>query len=1043
MATPSAIPSSPSSSSPSTPFSSPPPALTAATPAAMDTTSAQAWPAPNATSSAIPAASTGPDSEATSSSAKPKRKVQDAFGNDKNMSLAALKRNFLKVKGRIVDTSKAVNMIRDIQEEKAQLEQALAQKTANVANTSNDASQLLIQARQETETLQRKLQVTESHIAEQATKSRAMEMLNTQLTEKARASDKLEAELAEARKDLAKANKDRDQANRKLSESREAVMKMEAEKMSRAKWLECEKKKWEEAQQIQVVELQDQIKELQEEVEELKENGHGDEMAVDFLEASMIKDELAEVRSELAQKNDQLKSKTTELEKTASELRAVKETMEEMKVTIEALEQNQSDDFEEVIPGEKSKGPAAATLHPGASTKDLSLSMTQPVQPPRSDLAQVASSDQMNLALRTLDDLKSQFSILSWTRDSKASEQAIATLESKVMELTKEKESLQQELLQRIMTPPTALETRVIQLTKEKDALQQELLQRIMAPAPIHLEAKVLQLTREKEALQQELVQRIMAPSAPPTRLLVEPHSTGSTVTPPNTVNARDNQREKSTDDKMLDLTGDMEIDLREPKHHQVRNQNAVHPLDLDDGSNTDWDIQGPTQPLPAPSMIKPLPRKSVTLSPTSESASSARTAPPSMFMPRSTTPKKLGKKVSAVPPPNLTSGKQANLSEAGSSKPSTRKVAKPRSTKKSASSKFDISQLEIRNISTNPFIPCISNPDIYFSVLMNSAIVHDSQPNTKLSTVATILPEKLDVLFQAVHAKAKEITPKVAAFRASRNIELDNLKEWTLEGQAPIIISESLSPGEIYIMEIIPKFLKFAIKTIIQDASQNDPKDTPSALVRIVTGVCRAQNSLDQARILGYDILREVTKRKPVLELIEAMTSIWPEVFEDPGPDASDHARVMFDTFQAIVGTIQDEVNEEQLVLAHGYESFVIKCKWPTLDEAPYVDELAEQLMATVQEPEYARTSPDVQFAHRKALELLLIQGYSWAEILEKYVKPHLIKMLGDPEKRKIALTLLAAVLRSFYEEALQCLPLREIIDGILTEEANGVVIF
>ncbi|KAF9554447.1 hypothetical protein EC968_009646, partial [Mortierella alpina] len=265
----------------------------------------------------------------------------------------------------------------------------------------------------------------------------------------------------------------------------------------------------------------------------------------------------------------------------------------------------------------------------------------------------------MNSVLRTLDDLKSQFSILSWTRDSKASEQAIATLESKVMELTKEKEYLQQELLKRVMAPPTALETQVAQLTKEKAALQQELLQRIMAaapipletkvlqparekeaaqqellqrnmaPAPIDLETKVLQLTREKEAPQQDLVQRIMAPSAQPNNPLVEPHSTGSTLTPPSTVNqARGNPLEKPDDDHMLDLTDDMEID--------------------------------------------------------------------------------------PVPPPNPICGKHANVSGAGSSKPTARKVAKPRSTKKPASSKVnDLSQVEIRNISTNPYIPCISDPDI------------------------------------------------------------------------------------------------------------------------------------------------------------------------------------------------------------------------------------------------------------------------------------------------------------------------------------------
>ncbi|CAO3567214.1 unnamed protein product [Mortierella alpina] len=1033
-----------------------------------------------------------------------------------------------------------------------------------------------------------------------------MDMLNTQLTEKARATDKLETELAEARKSLAKASKDRDQANRKLSESREAVMKMEAEKMSRGKWLEGEKKKWEEEQQTQVVELQDQIKELQEELEELKEHGHGDEMAVDFLEASMMKDELTEVKSELEQKIGQLRSKTTELEETARELRAVKETVEEMKVTIQALEQNQTDDFEEVIPGQKSTSSTATTQQAEAQAEVQSQAMTQPVQPPHPHLAQAASPDQMNSALRTLDTLKSQLSIVSWTRDSKASEQTIATLENKVIELTNEKEALQKELLQRVMAPPTALETKitqltkenealqqellrrvmapptaletkVIQLTKEKEALQQELLQRIMAPAPIHLESKVLQLTREKEALQQELVQRIMAPPVQTNRQVVGPPATGSAVTPPSAVHhVLEKQLEKPNDEQAHHPPGGMEIDFIQPERPRPRNESAsalpvtlspaavpppkslpvstsapttpssvafkttgrnsgaVHPLDLDNGLHSDWDFQEPVQPSPELSMRKPSPRKSITVAPSSgsspyartaasssgsspyartaapssglspyartaasssgsspnartaasssgsspyarpaasssessphvrtaasssESASSTRTAAPSIFMPRSTSPKKLGKKASIVQLPNLIIEKQANSSEPGSSKSAARKPAKPRSAKKTAgsSSKLDITKIEIRNISTNPFIPCISNPDIYFSVLMNSPIVHDSQPNTKLSTVATVLPQQLDVLFKAVHAKAKEITPKVAAFRASRDTRLDFCKKWTLDGQAPINISESLSPEENYIvqllcvfaahfheMDIIPKFYKFASQTIIQDA-KNDSADTPSVLVRIVMGVCRAKNMIDQASILRYDILREITKRERAMALSEAVASVWPAVFRIPEQDANDAQRLFSDSIQATIGTIQDEMNGEQIILAHGYDTFVTKCNWSTLDEAPYVDELAEQLMAMIQEPEYARTSPEDQFVHRKALELLLVQGYSWAEILEKYVKTHLIKMLADPEKRRIALALLAAVVRSFYDEASQCLPLRPIIDGILAEEANGVAI-
>ncbi len=90
------------------------------------------------------------------------------------------------------------------------------------------------------------------------------------------------------------------------------------------------------------------------------------------------------------------------------------------------------------------------------------------------------------------------------------------------------------------------------------------------------------------------------------------------------------------------------------------------------------------------------------------------------------------------------------------------------------------------------------------FSALMNSAIVCDHQAKTKLSDMAKVLPQKLDVFFNSVYAKAQEIVPMVRDFCKTRNNDRDDCKAWTMEEKAPIIISESLAPREMYIVQLL-----------------------------------------------------------------------------------------------------------------------------------------------------------------------------------------------------------------------------------------------
>ncbi|KAG0221181.1 hypothetical protein BGX31_010116 [Mortierella sp. GBA43] len=107
--------------------------------------------------------------------------------------------------------------------------------------------------------------------------------------------------------------------------------------------------------------------------------------------------------------------------------------------------------------------------------------------------------------------------------------------------------------------------------------------------------------------------------------------------------------------------------------------------------------------------------------------------------------------------------------------------LKRTRLAKKTANAKsteFDLSTIEIRNIS-------------------------DKLAVMKLNTVARMLPDQLDKFFEAVQVKAKEIAPGVAAFCKDNDITEDDFETYILQDCEPIKISTFLSPSEIYIVQV------------------------------------------------------------------------------------------------------------------------------------------------------------------------------------------------------------------------------------------------
>lgn len=89
-------------------------------------------------------------------------------------------------------------------------------------------------------------------------------------------------------------------------------------------------------------------------------------------------------------------------------------------------------------------------------------------------------------------------------------------------------------------------------------------------------------------------------------------------------------------------------------------------------------------------------------------------------------------------------------------------------------------------------------------------------------------------------------------------------------------------------------------------------------------------------------------------------------------------------------------------------------KCRWPTLENAPFANEVTEELMGLVIAPEFKQSlesDPGPMFNLQKALELLLIQTYDWIDVYNDFLKPHLLKMMMDKDLARFAIPLVANV--------------------------------
>lgn len=86
----------------------------------------------------------------------------------------------------------------------------------------------------------------------------------------------------------------------------------------------------------------------------------------------------------------------------------------------------------------------------------------------------------------------------------------------------------------------------------------------------------------------------------------------------------------------------------------------------------------------------------------------------------------------------------------------------------------------------------------------MDTSVAQDKKLDSKLDTVGSLLPMKLQVFFQAVEKKTHNIAEDVANFRQKQVLAKDIVKPLRVVGYDPIPMSQSLSASEGNIVQFI-----------------------------------------------------------------------------------------------------------------------------------------------------------------------------------------------------------------------------------------------
>ncbi|KAG0041893.1 hypothetical protein BGZ83_001188 [Gryganskiella cystojenkinii] len=843
--------------------------------------------------------------------------------------------------------------------------------------------------------------------------------------------------------------------------NRGELMKSQAEIGDKRTWLASQKILWEKEEdarfEARTKEHTDRIKELEHQIE--------DATTEHLVDQSMTQEALKSAQEELAE----TKAKLEKLDQTVNELRSKNEELERERQAQEDQHQDFDmpgyDEFEEIVPETRGpvsampglvpgpasssfqslsaalSGPSKTALAPSmppaplvpmslsslptttATTSNVtSIALTMsPILPGLSDrrLSKSASSSlttvpvpmtrdvnhlpakQLEEALRTMEDLKAQFSMLSWVHGTQAGSQRTEALEQRINTLLKEKQALQDQLTQSLVLNQDRRKRSVSFHPDLVSPRSTSGLIRAVSPPPIEIPTSVLAST-----------------SAPTSTSSNQVPIAADTVATAETLKKRGRKRKivesaSESEAPTSPISKTFKATTTVGKAKVTQKLFSPEP-ELDYGHVSDGDETGPSTGAPS--------------SPEKEKRTRAKSP--------------VVKPVVVVKAKRIKKAKQS-------------------------SSTISLADLEIRNISLNP-VPTISDPATYFLNIMESPIIHDSGPFTKLDAMATVLPQNLSALCQAVVKKASGLGNVVTAFRKKRSIMDDDSDDWSLDGYKTMTISSSLCPQEVNIVQLIcllglanptmnipNQVIAFLHDTILRKAGAGeDPQGNRQVqtrvLVRVLVGICRTVNDVNRARVLAYDLLRELDRPKHALILSEAIASIWSDVYKVADDvDVHDPSQTLLKAMQGTLGTMEETPsNDPSLKILYGFDTFTKKCGWPAVESAPFLDELTNEVMDRVRGTDFVekcKSTPGYEFTTRKTLELLLVHGFDWSEVYNNYFKTDFLAMVLDPSLHKFAIPLIASVTKEpRYSSASEVVdvkddgPVRQVFEAILASDAT-----
>ncbi|KAF9980993.1 hypothetical protein BGZ65_004446 [Modicella reniformis] len=791
---------------------------------------------------------------------------------------------------------------------------------------------------------------SEEKLVKQSLKLKATEMLRIQLEAKVNDQEKLLEQVRDLQKKLDITSR---RSKQEISDFKEKLMKSTAEKASRKEWLEEQKKLWEKGEERRSTQKTQELLDRVSELEQQLEDINTEQ----YLENEMAKEQLRGANVSLektVRKLEDANININSLNHRIIELRAKNSTLERQ---LGSQTNNNADLVDFVEEFEEVDTMNALILSASSIRSEPSSSSSS------SRRSFGLSNDQLEGTLRAIESLRNHLQIHHLLSDSDSEKERVAILSEKVRVLSEEKMALQDELTRLLVQGRQSFNRPRLERVPQEDYTSHDQLATEQSADLPSDEQPVLKLPRRR--------------GRPAKKNLEGP---GGDQLAQKTMNNRGRQPQKSFELSSQDPTASIGTTMTGFTATSTKQTSRV-------------------EPTKTSLAIETLKRATTTVQ----------------------APAKRGRKRKNDIEHLSTSTKRPRQTRLPLLKRT--KMAK----KNQKAPEIDFSSIEIRNISVNPIIPDISNPLQYFTCMMHSAFVQDKLATMKLNTLTSILPEKLHLLFDAVQAKAKEAALKVAEFCKDNEMVEDRIGTWILQGYEPIRISASLSPCEVNIVQVIcilqarfpeigifHKFFKAMYEVILRSASTGRLPAFTSILVRVVTGVCRAQGDIQRPRILAYDLMRELTNSKMSLNCCGAMATVWPLVFSPKTCKPEDPELFTTRAIQAVLATYQESVKK----VSFGFSTLTERCSWPTVKNAPHIDGLVEELMKVVRAPDFMATCreyPRYAFAIRKALELLFVRGFDWSEFYVSYLRPELFKVIMDESRYMFFMPLVAAVARDY----------------------------